>query len=84
MALALASAVLVQISHGAAADGVVVVRGNKMYNQKSGERFFIKGVRLYTCIVSVLLRAKGSCMEQKENKQMATEFWLLVLYLYCR
>jgi hypothetical protein len=27
-------------------DGVIMVRGNKMYNANSGERFFIKGVRV--------------------------------------
>jgi hypothetical protein len=30
---------------GSAVDGVILVRGNKMYNAKTGARFFIKGVR---------------------------------------
>jgi hypothetical protein len=32
-------------TEAAAADGVIVVRGNKMYNEKTGVRFMIKGVR---------------------------------------
>lgn len=35
-----------------AVDGVIMVRGNKMYNAKSGERFFIKGVRVLALMVA--------------------------------
>lgn len=33
------------VAEAAAVDGVIMVRGNKMYNAKTSERFFIKGVR---------------------------------------
>ena len=40
-------AVLQHMTAAAAVDGVIIVRGNKLYNAQSGERFFIKGVRVY-------------------------------------
>ncbi|KAL4125251.1 hypothetical protein PRIC2_008836 [Phytophthora ramorum] len=40
----LAFATLQHLTAAAAVDGVIVVRGNKMYNAKTGERFFIKGM----------------------------------------
>jgi TM2 domain-containing membrane protein YozV len=42
---ALAIALLPSPTAAAAVDGVIVVRGNKLYNANTGERFFIKGVR---------------------------------------
>lgn len=52
LVLVLLLTTLVQWSVAAPVDGVVIVRGNKMYNHKSGERFFIKGVRFVAfCLV---------------------------------
>lgn len=45
LALLAALALLQHMSMAAAVDGVIIVRGNKLYNAKTGERFFIKGVR---------------------------------------
>ncbi|RLN88625.1 hypothetical protein BBJ28_00006278, partial [Nothophytophthora sp. Chile5] len=42
--LAFATVLLVQGTAAAAVNGVIVVRGNKMYNAKTGERFFMKGM----------------------------------------
>ncbi|KAG7392486.1 hypothetical protein PHYPSEUDO_000174 [Phytophthora pseudosyringae] len=44
LAVLAALALLQHRAVGAAVDGVIVVRGNKLYNAKSGERFFIKGM----------------------------------------
>ncbi|KAE9035228.1 hypothetical protein PR002_g7691 [Phytophthora rubi] len=40
----LAITALQHLTAAAAVDGVIVVRGNKLYNAKTGERFFIKGL----------------------------------------
>lgn len=59
LALALALlATLAQLSTAAPADGVILVRGNKMYNHKTGERFFIKGVRTVIMIAMVMMWTK--------------------------
>uniref|UniRef100_K3W729 EGF-like domain-containing protein n=1 Tax=Globisporangium ultimum (strain ATCC 200006 / CBS 805.95 / DAOM BR144) TaxID=431595 RepID=K3W729_GLOUD len=42
--MVLALALMAHSSEAAAVDGVIRVRGNKMYNSKTGERFFIKGM----------------------------------------
>ncbi|EEY65895.1 glycoside hydrolase, putative [Phytophthora infestans T30-4] len=44
LAVLAAVALLQHMTAGAAVDGVIIVRGNKLYNAKSGERFFIKGL----------------------------------------
>lgn len=43
--LAVLAVAALQHMAAAAVDGVIIVRGNKLYNAKTGERFFIKGVR---------------------------------------
>ncbi|KAF4323684.1 hypothetical protein BBO99_00001464 [Phytophthora kernoviae] len=42
--LAFLVAMLESTMASTAVDGVIIVRGNKMYNEKTGERFFIKGL----------------------------------------
>lgn len=45
LATALVLALLAPAGEAAAVNGPIIVRGNKMYNSKTGERFFLKGVR---------------------------------------
>lgn len=50
LAMTLVGALLAPTNDAAATSGVILVRGSKMYNSESGERFFIKGVG-YKCLV---------------------------------
>lgn len=45
----LSSAVYLHNVYAAPADGAIVVRGNKMYNAKTGQRFIMKGVCMQVC-----------------------------------
>ncbi|KAG6968971.1 hypothetical protein JG688_00005548 [Phytophthora aleatoria] len=66
LAVLAAVALLQHMTAGAAVDGVIVVRGNKLYNAKTGERFFIKGLT-YEYAVSDDYYDKYSKAVIKEN-----------------
>ena len=48
--------------------GVVIVRGNKMFNVKTGERFIMKGVRF-------LIQFYFKCEDERTWLMSIVDFW---------